>query len=428
MYPSRLPSTDCREVLVMSRMILVSALGVSGFLAAFVGQGCSSSSTPNNPASNDGGVSTTPDSGTTTPPADTGTTTPPADTGTTTPPADAGNWAPSNIPAGALAGITGVPVQIGNETGAYGNCLADSSAGTFTCNSATSPTVQGVQVTMSGTGGSAYVWVLSSLTVDSGYNLRVQGSKPGILVVTGNVSIGGDVSTIAGQQAPSDGTVANGESGAACDIDNGALAAGGGGAFCGAGGTGFNGTDAGVLGDAGAPSAGGVPYGTPNLVPLLTGGGGGACNGGGVGGGALQISAMGTFVLLSGGTVSASGGSGGSYGSGGGGGGAGGAILIESPSVSIGGTISANPGSGGDGTSNGADGKVSASAAPGGGTSGGSGAAAATINGGNGLAANVGGGGGGAGFIRINTTGTPNISGGILSPSATTTCYSVGTL
>ena len=49
-----------------------------------------------------------------------------------------------------------------------------------------------------------------------------------------------------------------------------------------------------------------------------------------------------------------------------------------------------------------------------------------------GTGGDLGAGGGGAGYIRINTNGNPTISGGVLSPAATTpaasSCYSVGTL
>ncbi len=53
------------------------------------------------------------------------------------------------------------------------------------------------------------------------------------------------------------------------------------------------------------------------------------------------------------------------------------------------------------------------------------------INGGNGTnggASDIGGGGGGAGWIRVNTSGQPTLSGAVISPATTTTCYSVGTL
>ncbi len=51
------------------------------------------------------------------------------------------------------------------------------------------------------------------------------------------------------------------------------------------------------------------------------------------------------------------------------------------------------------------------------------------IAGGNGSAGtggDVGAGGGGAGWIRINTKGP--VVGGVISPAASTTCYSVGAL
>lgn len=418
--------------MMMSKAALISVFGLAGVAAAMTAQGCSNSSSPSPASNQDSGTSTNPmDSGTQQQPHDSGASSSNDSGGSSTTDSggssnvDAGAWAPSNVPAATLSGLTGVAVQIGAEMGAYNSCTADTSKGTWACNG-NAPMAMGAQFKQSGAGGNAYVWVLSSLSIDNGYSLDVQGTQPGIIVVTGDVSIGGTVTTEAGQQAGTDGAQpANGESGMSCDDNN--FISGGGGAFCGAGGSGLGSADAGP--DASGP--GGMPYGTANLIPLLTGGAGGACNGGGTGGGALQISAYGSLTVLQGGSIAAVGSEGNEYGMVSGGGGAGGAILLESPSVAIAGTISVNGGSGGDSTNNGNNGTVGASGAPGGGQGGGQGSGGATINGGdgnNGTGGDFGAGGGGAGWIRINTVGQPTISGGILSPSATTSCYSVGTL
>ena len=386
-------------------------------LVAMVGCGGSSgnNATPPIDAGHDTGMRVV-DSGTDTgtPPIDAGG---PADTGT-----DTGvTWSPSNVPPGALTGLAPVTLDI-DVANLGGNCNFNTTNGTVSCDGgAVTPNVVGTQVTLSGTGGSAYVWVLSSLTVETGCSMDVSGSKPGILVVSGPVSIAGAVTTEAGAQQETNGGAVNSESGTGAS----ATVTAGGGAFCGAGGNGVDSTG------AGGTAAGGMPYGTPNLVPLLTGGAGGYSNGSGSSGGSLQISATGALVIQSGASINAAGQGGGTGNNIGGGGGAGGAILLESPSVSIAGTLAANGGSGGDGSAEGVPGNLGASPAAGAGSGGGNGSGGPTINGANGTlgtGADNGGGGGGAGWIRINTVGTPNLSGAIISPATTTSCYSVGAL
>jgi hypothetical protein len=410
---------------MMSRVVLVSAFGLSGVLLSFIAQGCSSSSSP--AASNDAGASE--DTGVSTVVTDTGTGTPSPDTGTGTPPkGDAGTLVPSNVPSSTLTGLVGISLDIGSndDGGTNGNnCSANTDTGAWACNGV-DPAVAGNTFTQTGAGGNARVWVFSSLTIEPGATLEITGAKPAIIVAS-TVSISGAITSEAGQQSESGSGPNNTESGGACA--NGSAAGlgtgGGGGAFCGTGGSGAS-------GDAGTVAAGGVAYGTASLIPLLAGGAGGYCNGGGNGGGAVQISAYGSFVLLSGASISVNG-SAGNQEYVGGGAGAGGAILIESPSVSIAGTLAANGGSGADSTANGSDGPISATGVGGGGAAGGAGSGGATVNGANGIFVNtagpdVGGGGGGAGWIRINTSGMPTLSGAVISPAATTSCYSVGAL
>jgi hypothetical protein len=203
----------------------------------------------------------------------------------------------------------------------------------------------------------------------------------------------------------------------------------GGGGFCGPGGTGsaFPG---------GTPGAGGVVYGTANLIPLVPGSAGGSTDGGMyAGGGAIQLVA-GTMLLIGKTGVITAGGQGGELEDGAG---SGGAILLESPMVTIDGTVAANGGGGGgEGTDGiGASGTPNATPAAGG-TNGGKGSAAITIAGGDGscpaascmssnMNDNPASGGGGAGRIRVNTmTGTDALTGGTHSPDFASKCMTEG--
>ena len=128
---------------------------------------------------------------------------------------------------------------------------------------------------------------------------------------------------------------------------------GGGGGFLTAGGLGGN-----TPNDA--PGAGGLPYGTITLLPLIGGSGGGGGGGsasvrgtsGGGGGGALLIASSGNITFSGSGTISAPGGNGGNaagYDSGAGGGGSGGAIRLIANTISGSATLSVNGGTGGGG-------------------------------------------------------------------------------
>ncbi len=161
----------------MSKILLCSALGLSGVLMTLVAQGCSSSNTsnPSNDAGTDTGTTQVTDSGID---GDRGYGNHGADrpsggtvdTGTVN--NDAGALVPSNIPAGALTGLTPVAVDVGSS--ALNNCTANTTNGMFSCNTSTQPTVAGTPITQSD-GSHAYVWVFSSLTVEAGAELDVSG-------------------------------------------------------------------------------------------------------------------------------------------------------------------------------------------------------------------------------------------------------------
>lgn len=286
----------------------------------------------------------------------------------------------------------------------------------------------------------AVLWV-ASLSMAQGARLSIRGSRPLIIVSTGPVDINGSI------YAEADGLRGWFAGGAAatttqaragtCPIDteagggragssDGSKGIGpGGGGFCGKGGPGS--TD--LMGTP-AP-AGGVPYGTQDLIPLVGGSAGGTSSGGngGHGGGAIQIVSGVGIVVGETGIINMGGGGSGSYG----GGGSGGAVLLEAPSVTVRGVLAANGGSGGD-AYNGADGPASAEPAAAR-SNGGPGAAGDTANGTQGNAAgtalNTAGGGGGVGRIRINTGcgGTLVVSStAIISPSEKTKCYTTGEL
>jgi len=238
-----------------------------------------------------------------------------------------------------------------------------------------------------------------NLNINSGSSLRIQGSRPAVLVVFGNATIAGTIDASAsGTTAYAGGNYdcdANAPEPVDADSGDDETSGGGGGGFGTAGGYGGKGDDT-------AKVAGGSTRGTASLVPLLggcPGGIGGLCGsaGSGAGGGAIQLSVGGTLTLS--GTVRANGGDGpnrcGGY-LGGGGGGSGGAIKIDAVDlVTSSPTIQANGGDGGDsrssyGTTNGGSGSTNSSAA------GGDGEPTGEIG-----ADLFGGGGGGGGYGRI---------------------------
>lgn len=138
------------------------------------------------------------------------------------------------------------------------------------------------------------------------------------------------------------------------------------GMYTGGGGGGFSaaGTESNSVNYCGAPcagGAGGVAYGSSQLLPLIGGSGGGGgmgylYNGGGGagGGGAILIASSGTVNIA--GAIYANGGVGGAVagtnGGGSGGGGSGGAIRIVATTIAGNGTINANAGAAGANSSN----------------------------------------------------------------------------
>src|SRR6185295_8234981 len=190
--------------------------------------------------------------------------------------------------------------------------------------------------------------------------------------------------------------------------------------------------------------AGGMPYGTAELVPLVGGSGGGSALGGFTptlgtnhGGGAVQIVSGDSILIGDVGVVDMGGGFPSSPSSSveGGGGGSGGAILLEAPSVTVNGVLAANGGGGGGGyLQHGLPGQPSSTPAAGGGL-GGTGSAGSVANGSDAKVAmpsdSAGGGGGGAGRIRINTGcgGALTLSpSSVVSPDKTSGCTTEGTL
>ncbi|MGO9711420.1 MAG: hypothetical protein ACLQBL_21330, partial [Polyangiaceae bacterium] len=327
------------------------------------------------------------------------------DTGSDATIADAGfdsSFTPSNFTVSDLGSIVASATAVSVSS----DCTADTDTGSWDCTGQSLASPPFTSFIPPGESGYLTVWALTSLAITSGGTLSVQGSIPGVFYVTGDVTIGGSVVVNAGALSANHGV----------GVDDGGVGGSGAG-FCGAGG-------------AGAVDPGGATYGAANLIPLLAGslggGGFGVGDGGAGGGGAIQISATSTLTVSGTGSVLAGGLGGASWNSGGGG--SGGAILLEAPSVAIEGALSANGGGGACYGSNGQNATATSSAAPGGrlpdggGAPGGNGSAAGVTSGHNNVSSC--GGGGGAGWIRINTFGTPTVTG-IVSPAASTSCYSL---
>jgi hypothetical protein len=288
------------------------------------------------------------------------------------------------------------------------------------------------------------VFVVNSFTITAGVTARVLGADALVIVALDTIRIDG--SLLGNSMDPDKGP------GATLQSDTGnvpgagpggggpgsATTSAGGGGYCGAGGAGAS--LAGATDDALA----GPAFGNAALVPLLPGsnGGSGGVSPGGNGGGAIQLVAAHGITVT--GIVNVGGNGGeesGAYQLGfannqqGSGGGSGGAILLEAPTVALSGTLAANGGAGG-GNAQGSAATASATPAPGGPAdashaAGGDGSGGSTVAGvqGSAVAGSAsGGGGGGAGRIRVDTTTGQATLGGIVSPSPTTSCVSVGTL
>ncbi len=357
-----------------------------------------------------------------------------------TPSGDAGqglSFVPSNAPNAQL----NLTAKAATITGA---CTIDTTAGTIDClDKLTDYTSQAItQNNVDAT--AAMVFSLSSLAVTASANVTVVGNRPLIIVTEGPISIAGTLQATpasfaqgtslgGGFSAPSGGSIKGLGPGAGGAPLLTTHVGAGGGAYCGKGGN----------------STGGVPYGKPEITPLLGGSSGGdGFTGGGAGGGGIQLISGESISIATTGVIHVGGG--GAF-FGGNGGGSGGAILLEAPTVAVRGTLAANGGAGSANSGSGAESanaSPDAVAAPGGTTTsttstgafvnlGGDGSAAAVIDGtagqytlnpGGGLSDFGGGGGGGAGRIRINTTSGQATLSGTLSPSASTTCVSQGKL
>lgn len=250
-----------------------------------------------------------------------------------------------------------------------------------------------------GTGPELAVLHVAALDVAPGAVVTVTGSRPLIIVASGDVTVEGTIDVSANLEQPGPGGAAA-EMGAGAgmtgDEASGApyyREGGGGGAGHGtdgaAGGMGCYLDCTGGVSDADG-GVGGSEYGDESLT-VLQGGSGGGHGGaagfmpcergdGGGGGGALQIYAGVKLSIL--GAIDAGGGGGGGGGryfggmcqssTAGGGGGSGGAIYLQAPAIDIEGILAANGGGGGSGANqdindgeDGADGTASAAPAPG---------------------------------------------------------------
>ncbi len=232
------------------------------------------------------------------------------------------------------------------------------------------------------------IFSFKSLLVSTNGAIRIVGSKPLVLVASGDITVNG---VIDGQgQCSSTVGVGGGGAGGAPKAGNGGAGGGvgGGGAGLvvvpgggGGGGGGFGdvgGAGAGTSTNANAGGAAGPLFGDFTVSdPVLSGGGGGGAGGGvvaggagGSGGGAVQI-ATNANVRIGGSAVLQVGGCHGnrSTGGGGGGGGAGGLVFIEARTIDLssGATLAANGGAGAGGNgSDGDDGSPDEDAAQGG--------------------------------------------------------------
>src|SRR5215831_2296230 len=203
-----------------------------------------------------------------------------------------------------------------------------------------------------------------ALSVAQGADVRIEGSRPLVVLADRDIRIDGLL----------DGSAAHEMPGAGGEGPTAGLGAGVTGAFAGAGCPVVYNTSGG--GGAGHATAGGDGGNSPNVVggrggnmygdltlTTLRGGSGGGSGGligggtpgkGGAGGGGLQLySATGIHILTMGGiNLGGGGGAGGNGNFGGNGGGSGGSLVLQAPVVSNAGTLAVNGGGGGSGFSN----------------------------------------------------------------------------
>lgn len=314
-------------------------------------------------------------------------------------------------------------------------------------------------VEMLADGSEVCVVAFRNVTIPAGMTFRATGSRPVVLLASGDIDIAGTLDVSAYGQTPGpggghggDSTRADGTGDAAghggAHVGTYADGGGGGGGMCGAG-------AAGGMGGAAAGGSGGVAAAAATELSPLSGGSGGGRGGnsptwgfGGAGGGALQLTAAGSITIT--GTILAGGGGGMGGPTGpmcttnaasGGGGGSGGAILIEATTISVAGASFVAAGGGGGGGASaclvgesaggdGQDGADAVSTAIGGvsggptfGAAGGDGGGFMMLDGLPGGAnansnSNGGGGGGGAGCILFrDATGSVPAGAGVMTPA-----------
>jgi hypothetical protein len=387
-----------------------------------------------------------------------------------------GAYVPTTCPFGCAAAVcrTLVPSNVGTavsmtagtgDISTPGSVVVNSDTGLITIagipiplRSAGTGEISGIhfQVLSTPEGPDLGVFVMRSLTINAGHEVRAYGANALVILVTNDVEVNGTINLTGDQLRIEDafGPRVPGAGGSTGGINrNAGMGLGGGGQGTDASGGsaadsgGAGGTFGSRGGSGGSPpgATGGSPatttYGNPQLIPLYggSGGGGGGDNDGAVGGpggGALHIAARAIRIGATG-RVDAGGGGGrqasGGGGGGGGGGGSGGAVLLEASTVTVEGRINVSGGGGssGDPSAAGTNGDAVPPAMGGassgtGSAAGGNGSDATGSDGatGSGSADNGGAGGGGAGRIRMNTrSGSARVSGmvypGIGSPLTT---------
>jgi hypothetical protein len=345
-----------------------------------------------------------------------------------TEPKNALTFVPSNVPAVVADGMRAMNI--------FGRCIFDTDAGTTTCGyeNFRYQTIAQNDSDQTEVG----VFVTGSLNVGPDATVSVMGSRPLVIVTSGDIFVSGIIEATPAGFEMRYGNGGGFSSPVSSSASHSGKGPGGGGAP-----TGTSGGGGGGYCGKGGGTTGGMAYGNAAISPLL-GGSSGALGDSwaGAGGGAIQLVSATSITLTSLAKINVGGGGGEWEGNGGG---SGGAILLEAPVVTMGGTLAANGGGGGgnalDIEASGSCGMPNSSAAPGGTSTpnvnpGGNGSAGLLIDGSAGtyteyieaLGDYGGGSGGGAGRIRINTTTGQATVTGVLSPASTTTCVSQGKL
>ncbi|MET0285584.1 MAG: hypothetical protein ABW352_13975 [Polyangiales bacterium] len=340
---------------------------------------------------------------------------------------------PSNLTLAQLPAPPGEGLRI------FAPCELDTDNGNLSCSGGSGRSGDFEFATVDAEGGVRVAILRArSLTVEMAGELLARGALPLIVVTNEELNVLGRVSAASAARSayaggfPSPSTTGNGSGpGAGLLGTVGQFKPSGGGSYCGLGGKGAL-----TAGLTGAQASGGPSYGNAQIVPLLGGSsGGGGASETGAGGGVVQLVSAKQITIGATGRVDAGGGGARNSASGGG---SGGAVLLESPIVSLAGVLAANGGGGSAarGGSGGQDGQPSATPAAGEtGTNGddldGAGSAGSSANGEDGRSITTNdslGGGGGAGRIRVNTRSGSGALTGTLSPAASTSCATEGTV